>query len=63
MVESDEDDEILALKDRLAAYNLDSSPDQSGMLSSIITSFPISLSCCKILAGWVMFQLLCSHEN
>ncbi|XP_074575235.1 DNA topoisomerase 2-like [Curcuma longa] len=27
----DEDEEILALKDRLAAYNLDSSPDNGGM--------------------------------
>ncbi|XP_038982287.1 DNA topoisomerase 2 [Phoenix dactylifera] len=31
VVESDEDEEVLALKDRLAAYNLDSSPDQSAM--------------------------------
>ncbi|WOK99049.1 DNA topoisomerase 2-like [Canna indica] len=29
--ESDEDEDILALKDRLAAYNLDSSPDNAAM--------------------------------
>ena len=37
--EEDEDDEVLALKDRLAAYNLDSSPDKSaGMLIIFLLS-------------------------
>ncbi|XP_038974184.1 DNA topoisomerase 2-like [Phoenix dactylifera] len=34
VVESDEDEEVLALKDRLAAYNLDSSPDQSAAMET-----------------------------
>lgn len=34
--EEEEDDEVLALKDRLAAYNLNSSPDHSAEGKSIV---------------------------
>lgn len=37
--ESDEDEEILSLKDRLAAYNLDSSPDNGGSKHSTMPFF------------------------
>ena len=44
VAESDEDEEVLALKNQLAAYNLDSSPDQSGMLSFLL----ITLILCNL---------------
>lgn len=36
MVDSDDDDEVLELKDRLAAYNLDSSPDKTCKLINFL---------------------------
>lgn len=38
VVESDEDEEVLSLKDRLASYNLDSSPYQSAMETGAVLS-------------------------
>ncbi len=37
--DDDEDDEVLELKDRLAAYNLESSPDQSAGNVDLYTIF------------------------
>ncbi|KAL5543375.1 hypothetical protein UlMin_007159 [Ulmus minor] len=39
--EEDEDDEVLALKDRLAAYNLDSSPDKSADMETEAPQVPV----------------------
>ncbi|OVA09460.1 DNA topoisomerase II [Macleaya cordata] len=45
LVDSDEeDDEILELKERLAAYNLDSSPDQSAAMETEVTKVPTRMN-------------------
>lgn len=41
--DDDDDDEVLALKDRLAAYNLDSSPDKSSGSNFLDFAFDTSL--------------------
>ncbi|XP_059462496.1 DNA topoisomerase 2 isoform X2 [Corylus avellana] len=38
--DDDEDDEVLELKERLAAYNLDSSPDQSAAMETEVPKVP-----------------------
>ncbi|EXB68160.1 DNA topoisomerase 2 [Morus notabilis] len=39
--DDDDDDEVLALKDRLAAYNLDSSPDKSSEMDTEAPQVPV----------------------